>query len=92
MDIIHGITEGLGGMKGVLLTVSSIFMSQYAKNIPQVLTSLTSGFKSFFGIGMVKTQYGKMDKDTWNAQRDNEALLAATARDTSLSNADRIAA
>lgn len=92
MDIIHGITEGLGGMKGVLLTVASIFMSQYAKNIPQVLTGIKNGFQSFIGIGMVRTPYGKMDKDTYQLQKDNETLLAATAKDTSLTNAERISA
>lgn len=92
MDIIHGITEGLGGMKGVLLTVASIFMSQYAKNIPQVLTGIKNGFQSFIGIGMVRTPYGKMDKDTYQLQKDNETLLAVTAKDTSLTNAERISA
>jgi hypothetical protein len=37
LDFISNIIDGLGGVKGILLLISSIFMQYYAKEMPRVL-------------------------------------------------------
>jgi hypothetical protein len=48
----------MGGVKGVLMSVSSIFMSVYAKQMPHVLDNLKQNLMVTFGMAskeLVKT-------------------------------------
>jgi hypothetical protein len=46
---IHNVIEGFGGLKGILLLVSSIFMTHFAKEIPAKLAELTSNINILTG-------------------------------------------
>ena len=37
LDGVGGLIEGLGGVKGILLTVANIFAMHYAKEMPKFL-------------------------------------------------------
>ena len=46
---IEDIIQGIGGLKNILLIVSSIFLKQYAKEIPGVLVNLKNNFEVITG-------------------------------------------
>lgn len=49
LDFISNIIDGLGGLKGVLLLIGSIFMQQYAKEMPAFLEKMTTGIAILTG-------------------------------------------
>jgi hypothetical protein len=58
LESVNGLIEGMGGVKGVLMSVSSIFMSVYAKQMPHVLDNLKQNLMVTFGMAskeLVKT-------------------------------------
>ena len=63
---IGDVIDGVGGLKGVLLIVGSIFMKQYAKEIPRALENLVANF------GVVT---GSAQKAAQQLQQDNQAML-----------------
>ena len=50
LEAIHGIINGFGGMKGVLIAVSSIFLSTYAQKMPEALNNLKQNFMVMTGL------------------------------------------
>jgi hypothetical protein len=54
--MIGGLVDGLGGLKGVLGVVGSIFLKMYAKEMPQALNNLRQNFMVFTGQGAKLTQ------------------------------------
>ena len=63
---IGDVINGVGGLKGVLLIVGSIFMKQYAKEIPRALENLVANF------GVVT---GSAQKAAQQLQQDNQNML-----------------
>ena len=63
---IGDVIDGVGGLKGVLLIVGSIFMKQYAKEIPRALENLVANF------GVVT---GSAQKAAQQLQQDNQTML-----------------
>lgn len=56
---IEGVVEGLGGMGGILTSASSIFLSLYAKEIPDAIDNTIDNLKVMVGLNtksMAKTQ------------------------------------
>ena len=49
INVIGNVIEGLGGVKGILLLISSIVMNTYAKEIPKILTTLTNNINVLTG-------------------------------------------
>ena len=49
LDTIGGLVDGLGGMKGVITLISSLFLTSFAQKIPAVLTSLKQNLMVFTG-------------------------------------------
>jgi hypothetical protein len=37
LEGVSGLVDGFGGLKGILMSVGSIFMSQYSQKIPAAL-------------------------------------------------------
>jgi hypothetical protein len=49
LEGVEGFVDGLGGMKGIILTVSGIFMQYFAKQMPQALANLSANLSVFRG-------------------------------------------
>ena len=49
IDVLHGVIEGFGGLKGMLLSVSAIFMAHYAKEMPVVLSNIQTSIANLTG-------------------------------------------
>lgn len=49
LEAIKGFVDGLGGMKGVLMTVGSIFLNTYAQKMPEALNNLKQNFMVLTG-------------------------------------------
>jgi hypothetical protein len=49
LNFISNIIDGLGGLKGILLLIGSIFMQQYAKEMPAFLEKMTTGIAILTG-------------------------------------------
>ena len=45
LEGVSGMIDGFGGLKGVLITVSSIFLTNYAKKMPETLNNLKQNFR-----------------------------------------------
>ena len=56
LDFISNIIDGLGGVKGILLLISSIFMQYYAKEMPRVLSSLRDNISVITGTSERRAQ------------------------------------
>ena len=72
LNIIEGITDGLGGMKGALLLISSIFMNRMAKEMPTFIKETSFGLQTFWN-----TIRGKPNADLKGIYDKNEQLLLA---------------
>ena len=46
---IDGLVKGFGGVPGILLTISSVFMQNFAHKMPEAIQNLTQGWKVFTG-------------------------------------------
>ena len=53
---INSVINGLGGLKGILLLISSIFMQYYAKEIPNTIAKLTSNITVLTGVAEKRKQ------------------------------------
>ena len=51
LQSIGGLVEGLGGMEGVMLNISSIFLTSFAKKMPETLSNLKQNLMVFTGQG-----------------------------------------
>jgi hypothetical protein len=49
IDGISSVIEGMGGLKGVITLVGSIFMSSFAKQMPEALSKLTANLNVLTG-------------------------------------------
>lgn len=49
LEAIKGFVDGLGGMKGVLMAVGSIFLNTYAQKMPEALNNLRQNFMVLTG-------------------------------------------
>ena len=59
LGAVGGLIDGFGGMKGVIMTISSVFMTSFAQKMPTVIENLKQNFMVFTGQAekeMVKTQ------------------------------------
>ena len=78
--IVEGITsvvDKMGGVKGLLISIASVFMTQYANKIPSVLNNLKQNF-------MVMT--GQANKAMAQLQKENQDKIKSYSEDPSLSN------
>ena len=78
LDVIKGITEGLGGMKGIILTISALVTQNMAKNMPTYLKEIGFGFKALFS-----------NKDLNKIQSDNLSIIQQRMADKSISEVER---
>ena len=78
LDVIKGITEGLGGMKGIILTISALVTQSMAKNMPTYLKDIGFGFKALFS-----------NKDLNKIQSDNLDIIKQRMANQSISEAER---
>jgi hypothetical protein len=49
LEGVNGFVKGLGGMKGMLTSAASIFLTVYAKEMPNIIDKATNNIKLFFG-------------------------------------------
>ena len=49
LEVIGGIVDGLGGLKGIIGSVGSVFLTAFAKEMPEVLDNLQQNFMVFTG-------------------------------------------
>ena len=56
LGFISNVIDGLGGVKGILLLISSIFMQYYAKEMPRVLQSLRDNVSVITGASERRAQ------------------------------------
>ena len=49
LEFISNVIDGLGGLKGILLLISSIFMQQYAKEMPAFIEKMTMNIRILTG-------------------------------------------
>lgn len=56
LNLISNIIDGLGGLKGVLLLIGSIFMQQYAKEMPVFLSKMISQIQILTGAAEKQRQ------------------------------------
>ena len=63
---VSDVVDGLGGMKGMLLAISTIIMRRYAKEIPGVLSNLGAN------LGLIT---GKAREESQKIQKQNASLL-----------------
>lgn len=61
---VGGFVDGLGGMKGALMMVGTVFMTYFAKSMPQVLTNLKENLLVITG------QTGKLMADVQKKTKD----------------------
>ena len=77
---VSNVIDGLGGLKGILLMVGGIFMRNYAKEIPKVISTISSNF------GVMS---GKAEESARATQKLNQDLLELAKADLPLdSDAD----
>lgn len=75
LDTIGGLVDGLGGMKGVLMMVSSLFLTSFANKMPEALNNLKQNFLVFTGQAK-KAMYevqGELDMNLQVAKTDPNA-------------------
>lgn len=63
---VSDVVDGLGGMKGMLLAISTIIMRRYAKEIPGVLSNIGAN------LGLIT---GKAREESQKIQKQNASLL-----------------
>ena len=78
LDIIQGVVEGLGGMKGILLTVASIMTQNLGKQLPM----FAKDARQALGVAWNFLR-GKPNDDINRIQNDSDALLAMRRGQTS---------
>ena len=49
IETIDGVIQGLGGMRGVITLVGSLFLTQFAQKMPEALSNLRQNFMVFTG-------------------------------------------
>ena len=49
LDTIGGLVDGLGGMKGIIMMISSLFLTSFANKMPEALSNLRQNFMVFTG-------------------------------------------
>ena len=73
LEGVNGFIKGIGGMKGILASAASIFLTVYAKEMPSIIDKATSSIQLFFG---------KTTKEMTKIQQDTQRLLSATQFDS----------
>lgn len=53
---INNVIDGMGGLKGILLLISSILIQRYAKEIPNIISNLTSNISILTGVAEKRKQ------------------------------------
>ena len=81
LETIGGLTDGLGGLRGVVNVVGSVFLTMFAKKMPETLNNLKQNFMVWTG------QSKQLMEET---QKDLEFVLSQTQTDSSLSEGYRI--
>lgn len=77
-ESVQGLIEGLGGMKGVVSVIGSVFLSLYAKKMPEALDNLKQNFMVFSGQAnklMIETQQ-KTAQHLSELQNDSQLSLS----------------
>lgn len=75
LTTLKGFIDGLGGIKGILLTISSIWMSTYAHKMPEILQNLKSTFMRFTG---------QAKEETIKVQQSMSQIIKGEADDTAM--------
>lgn len=103
-DVVADLVDGLGGLKGMLLLISSIFMKNYSKQIPGVMQNLGYTFNTMFrpkaaaqqaqkiqaqATQGLKQMYGKATSEKERAQIQT-AIDDATINAKYLANSNRM--
>ena len=68
LSLIEGIVGGLGGMKGILLSIGSIVTAKYAKEMPTIFSNIGNSLSQFFT--------GRGTKKMIDFQTENANILA----------------
>ena len=85
LDIVADVTDGFGGLGGVLTGVAGIFMQHYAKEMPTVLTDIGLGLQSIFRPKKYQEAIGEKIKEV------NPYLESLRAKSTSRADQAEIA-
>ena len=64
IDTVSGVVKGFGGLQGVLLAISSIFLQKYAYEMPTILNNFKQNLMVF--TGQAKTQMQDMQDQMMN--------------------------
>lgn len=56
LNLISNVIDGLGGLKGILLLIGSIFMQQYAKEMPVFMQQMISNIRVLIGAAEKQRQ------------------------------------
>jgi TP901 family phage tail tape measure protein len=81
LTVVNSIIEGFGGLKGIISTVGSLFLTYYAKQVPQALENLRQNF-------MVMT--GQATKLMLEVQNETKNILGNYKTDPSFSQSMKI--
>lgn len=66
LESVHGFVKGIGGIPGILSSVSGILLTVFAKQMPNALNKLTDSFRALFGYTR---------KDTVNLQQQAQSIF-----------------
>lgn len=83
IDGVSGFIDGLGGVEGLLKSISSIFMSVYAQKMPEFLNNLKQNLMIITGAGQ---------KEMLKMQTQTTQALNNMQSDSKISNTDKIKA
>lgn len=73
VEALSGFINAMGGMQGVISNVAAIFLTLYAKQMPETLHNFAQNIKSIVGIGT---------KETISMQKDAQNILKKLASDS----------
>ena len=84
LSAVSGLIEGLGGLKGILLTISSIMMTHYAKEMPRILSNLSQNFQILIGRSqnlkdkMISEVQGQIKEASQGMPQNNQTEVSTT--------------
>lgn len=67
LDIVNGLSNGLGGLDGILGSVGGLMLSRYGKELPRVLDDLKYNIAYAFNPKQINDQQDQLFKDSINS-------------------------
>lgn len=90
LNIVNGLTNSLGGVKGILLLISSIVFKKYAAEMPRIITTMTDDLKILFNIGETRKK-SMLGEISAMAELNTQRKFATQAEELEATNLAKIA-